>query len=624
MKEFEILLKDINAHYNTYFFNPELIDIIKKLQSPDVMSEIGKDQIINIYEKYKNTNMNDIASIIYLNDNIDKDIIDKIIDTEQHPNTLMLALGRNNINEDTARRIIGWLDKPYVIDRVDDFEFLMENTNSPFTFKDCPLSKTVINMLRPESKDWHFIFEKYTNDDEVAQNIINNDASENGRIVAIAYNGNLSDSVRNNAFDIAYNPSKLYKFATPYMVDILYESAVETLFEMDTKTPKYEEITNYSEGIIHGLIGANKLTENHIMDFVQRFINHPNTKCISILSKVAEKSQSKDVLKKILSIPNIKKSSIEQTVFLNKNTDYVSYENHISEQIKQVLDWQTQKGRTININSILENITDCYENRHCFIPHPLVKAIEDDGFRYTCLMHYDSVATLKENVYKTELDKSVAEFFDEIMKNIKDQPSRDVISELFKKSLYNTFMRNNAPKPLRDGTTLNLLSWSTWITLTKRRSGISTESANKVLDVVKKFEKELPKPLIKNFKTELENRCKMTAPKFEINKILQTNFLNTNTFNFNFYEINLKSLKDIVYKNPDEIKEKLKNINIEPKQLNEINEKIKKELNNLAGGRPEDRILFYETITNANLLYNTFKEMIQEKTSQRETIEYER
>lgn len=612
MYDLDKIIKDINQERFTYFFNKEILPIIKELQSESIMSTYSEEDILAIRDKYK-LNENEIASAIYKNEYASSSLVEKVINENQHQNVLMLVLGRRNVSREAIDKVIDILGKAYVIDRIDDFEFLMENTNSPFTHKNCPLSQTVIDELKNESPEWHYVYEKYTKNVDDAFEIIENDSLNEKRISALAYNSNLPSNVRNNAFDIAYDPIKLYKFATSHMTNTLYFSAVEALFETDIKTPNYEEITKEAEGVLANLLSADKLSPDHMYDFVCRFLNKKNYKNVLLLERIVEKAESTHILKKTLEIPKIKNSNIGMKVYKNENLDYITYEDYIKEELKQVLHLQTVSPRGLQIRNIMEQVLDCYENRHCVVPPSIIKQLDDDCFKFVSLMTNKTNSKVKEVLCDSGFERKTVEFFGELKNSLNRNEAYNVAFELYKKALYETFTQNSAPKALKDGIAYDFTNWSTFMSTTKRREGITKEEYHIINKAFRKHEKQMPREFSNMFKRELNGRAKHTVPKFEINSLLGTDLLQTSTFNFSLFEMDIKKLSEITVQGENTIKSFIKELNLDKSQLQGLSNQILKELGQLAKCPIAERITFYNVIENANMLYSAIKEIQLEK-----------
>lgn len=602
VNEYEKLLTDINIKDNIYMFNPELVSIINELRSPDVMSKLNKEEIIEIYNKYKSTNINSIAGAIYMNDNIDKDVINEIIHHDQPARVLMFVLGRNNVDETAIEKVIEWLGKTYIMNKISDFEFVMEDAHSSFTFKDCPLSEKVISMLKSKSKDWDYIYEKYMKDNNEALDIIKNNSDDTERMAMLAYNGNLKDDIRDIAFDIAYNPVKLHKFATPHMVDTMYLSAAESLFYTEKTVPDYQKATNYAVSVISGLLSANKLYEEHMFDFVCRFKDSGNDNGQMLLEKIAEKTTNPYTIKLILETPKIKDFKIERNVLNNPNMPLDAYEKYILGLINRVLELQDKKMGVYETYTTLEKVIRLYNHRECYIPYDLVNKLKDEGLKYTMLIKCETPVQ-KEKLCKTELDKNIVAFFDKISKTLKNKTEKRVVEELFKKALYCSSTKNNMP--------IKLNSWNSMFNTVLQIDGITFETAKAVLGALKPFEKQFPKHLVKNFKSELNDRRLLTAPIFAINEILKTEFFKSSNYRFNFYEINRKSLKDMDVSDTDNLKKQLQSINL--RKIKEIKRNIQDTMEDMIHGETKDILNFYATINNVNALYNVLTEIEQEK-----------
>ena len=611
MNDFKQIIDDINKPNQTYFFNSELLPIIKNLQSDNVMSIYTKEEILSICEKYK-THINDIATAIYKNEYVDKDVVMNVIDENQHQNVLMLVLGRRNIDTDAVSKVILILGRPYVVDRIDDFEFLMENNNAPFTHNDCPISQNVLEMLKLNSDAWHYIYEKYTKNVDKVYEILENDSQNEKRISAIAYNGNLPANIRNQAFDIAYDPSKLYKFATKHMANTLYFSAAEAFFETNPAEKDYGEITKNAEGILANLIDADKLSKEHLYDFACRFKERKSYNGVTLLEKVAEKTKDACVLKKILEIPKIASSNIGEKIFNNENFDYPAYESFIIGELLKVIKTQETSPKSLLVRNSLERVLDCYEKRHCVVPIGTVKALEDDCFKFVSLMTNKTNSKVKENLCENVFEQKTVDFFTDIKKSIGRERAYDVVFDLYKKSLFNTFMQNGVSKQTKSGISYEFGAWTSFMSMTKKRNGISIEEYDKISEIFKKHEKQMPKEFAATFRKELDTRAKHTAYKFEINKLLNTDFVATDTYSFNSIEIDIKKLSKLEMPNKNTIKETLKESEIDKRQLDELSSKILNGLEQIARGPIAERIRFYEVIENANILYKAIKEREQE------------
>ena len=185
-------------------------------------------------------------------------------------------------------------------------------------------------------------------DDDAAKKYLNSPKCDEVVCTAIAGNKNLSDEIRNEAYNRGVNPQMLYDY-TPDIIKDIYEMTVFTYTEMeinpatyDTKKYSKQQRIPYENatGFLLELIRRNKLPESLQIDLFNRIIAMHLKKRNRILETLLRYGTSKYIIENAGLVKNAKD---RLSVYLNEMMPHEEYNNGILSIINQYKDYSKSK-----------------------------------------------------------------------------------------------------------------------------------------------------------------------------------------------------------------------------------------------------------------------------------------
>lgn len=119
----------------------------------------------------------------------------------------------------------------------------------------------------------------------------------------VARNNDLSDDIRNQAFDKGYTPEDLYDI-TMHMAKEIYKSCAETIFDFTPETKEDKEAQGQADTIINSMVVSNQLPMSCRLDFIKRLSSVPNQKLYSTESILMLDNNQSAIMEAALEIPS--------------------------------------------------------------------------------------------------------------------------------------------------------------------------------------------------------------------------------------------------------------------------------------------------------------------------------
>lgn len=430
----EVLQQDISNSLSLLLEND--VDLLKFISDLD-NQKLTEEEWEKFFKKIPKTkNYFAVACAILESENVPKHLAFKFAKTVPYDYQL---LKRKDLNMDDIKEIVDIIT-PKRLKEIIANEFM------PIYYKNidllCKLPESVLEELDyepftrvTEYNSWYL---------DIVSRLEKDDCSEKF-CTAVINNTELNYTIRDKAFDIAYDPTNL-RHITPNIASELYPELASIIFrEKDFKDINSNYQQKINETFIK-LINSEEFDYNHIFDLVERYKNHNNGILESTLCNIAETATEPRILENIQKAvpaarPSVVLNPAYDIVALDALGDNWIYSNSHTPEGKKVANYEKKIALMRAVfTTFLEKRSIKY-NCNSLISENL----EDDVLMKTLIMSPCADYSFRNFVLdtrKTEKDKLIYKCLAEIARKIEatslNSVSRQFFAFHFLKELFNS------------------------------------------------------------------------------------------------------------------------------------------------------------------------------------------